>query len=208
MKTGLLPLILLPVLLCALPARAQDQPTPPATPPPPAPAADSAPAAPAIDPAKAAEIRKLLDLSGTTKEMNMMLDQMISSFKSQNSDVPTEFWDRFKAEINVQGLEDKLMPLYDKYYTTDDLKALIAFYQTPAGQHMLSVTPKLMQESMQIGEDWGRSVGMKVNDEIEKERQKEAAPAAPSSAPSTSASAAPAPTTASPSAPAPAPASS
>ncbi|HEV3271391.1 MAG TPA: DUF2059 domain-containing protein [Candidatus Methylacidiphilales bacterium] len=158
---------LLPILTLLATARAQ---VPAAAPDSSAPAADAAPQP--VDPAKETEIRKLLELTGTVKMTSQMMDRMISSFKMQNSGVSAEFWERFKKEADIQGLVDKMVPIYAKYYSLDDLKAINAFYGTPLGQRMLATTPKIMQESMQIGQNWGRNVAMKLMAELQAEKEK------------------------------------
>jgi len=137
-------------------------------------------AAPAVDPAKVAEIRKLLELVGTVKMTHQMMNQMISTFRMQNNDVPSEFWDRFEKEMNLQDLIDKIIPVYAKYYSLDDLKAVNAFYQSPVGQRMLASTPQILQESMQIGQDWGRGVATRLMAELQEEKEKKNSNAAPS----------------------------
>jgi len=184
-------LIALTALLVCFTAQAQTpSPTAPASTPP---ATDSSQASSAayqsIDPAKAAEIRKMLELTGTVKLMKQVMNQMIDSFKTRNSHVSSEFWDRFESNLDTNDLVDKMIPLYDKYYTLDDLKAINAFYESPAGQRVLAVTPQIMHESMQIGQEWGRGVGAKIATELEKEKLKEAAAAPSSTSASTPASA-------------------
>ncbi|HEX4140735.1 MAG TPA: DUF2059 domain-containing protein [Candidatus Methylacidiphilales bacterium] len=131
----------------------------------------TAPAAP-IDPAKEAEIRKLLNTTGTVKLVNQMLQQMLGTFRDRASGLPPEFWDQLQKEMDPTKLVDKLIPVYDKYYTLEDLKAVNAFYQTPAGQHLLQVQPQILKESMGIGQQWGREAGMKAMLEIENYKQK------------------------------------
>ena len=159
-------------------------------------ASSSVTTTPAVDPAKEAEIRKLLELTGTVKMVNQMLDQMITNFKMHNSNVPPEFWDRFRQEIDINGLVDKIIPVYDKYYTMDDLKAVNAFYETPAGQKVIATNPLVMRESMVIGQNWGREVGFKIQTEMAEEKEKAAAAAAASTPASNAA-----PTPAAPSTP-------
>ena len=55
-----------------------------------------------------------------------------------------------------------MIPIYDKYYTEDDIKQLTDFYQTPIGKKVISNTPLIMQESMQAGQSWGQKIGEKV----------------------------------------------
>jgi len=46
-----------------------------------------------------------------------------------------------------------------------------AFYESPAGQRMLSTLPQLMQESMEIGQEWGEKVGRQAAQEAEQDPQ-------------------------------------
>jgi len=147
------------------------------------------PAAP-IDPAKEAEIRKLLLTTGTVKMVNMSLKQMLAAIRGQSSDLPPEFWDKLEKEMDPTKLVDKLIPVYAKYYSLEDLKAVNAFYQTPAGQHLLQAQPQILKESMGIGQAWGRAAGTKAMLEIENYKEhmstnSTSQPAAPSAAPST-----------------------
>ena len=57
----------------------------------------------------------------------------------------------------------------DKYYTLEDLKAVNAFYESAAGQKILSTLPQIMQGSIKIGEEWGRSLGKKAADEVQRD---------------------------------------
>jgi len=190
-------LCLLPVVVFLVAARAET------------PAATTAPAAPApavssasddisgpVDPAKEAEIRKLLELTGTVKMTSQILDQMIDRFKMQNGSVSSEFWDRFEKEMNIQELVDKVIPIYAKYYSLEDLKAINAFYGTPVGQKVLAAAPQIMMESMRIGQDWGKLVANRLLTELKEEKEKESAPtpaATPVATPAPTSSTAPAP---------------
>lgn len=155
---------------------------PPSPAPAPAPAPSSAPSAPTsfgdatsaapIDPAKKAEIRKLLDLTGTVKLVDQMKKQMFAAFRERAKMLPDEFWTRLDKDMDAQQLVTKLMPIYDKYYSLDDLKAVNAFYQTPAGQHLLQSQPLILKDSMAIGQEWGREAGMKVMLEMQNYEQR------------------------------------
>ncbi|NET41960.1 DUF2059 domain-containing protein [Okeania sp. SIO2B3] len=48
-----------------------------------------------------------------------------------------------------QIVEEVYYPIYDKYFTEEDLQALIEFYQTPTGRKTIEVMAQLFQESMQ-----------------------------------------------------------
>lgn len=122
-----------------------------------------------VSPEKRKEIEKLLRLTGMERLIGQMEIQMIASLKAQIPQVPELFWTKFQQKMNTQELIEKIIPIYDKYYTTEDLKAVNAFYETPAGQKLLSTLPQAMQEAMKVGQEWGEKVGKQAAEEAEQE---------------------------------------
>lgn len=143
--------------------------------------ADSPAAAPTatakIDPAKAADIQRLMEVAGTRK----MVDQMMASMQTTTLRPTLEkalppgpyrarlidlFFERLKAKMDSQQFIDMAAAAYDKYLTDEDIKALIAFYQTPLGQKTLTILPQmsaeLQQEGFRVGEQAGRDAMTEV----------------------------------------------
>lgn len=50
-------------------------------------------------------------------------------------------------------LERVYYPVYDQYFTEEDLQGLIDFYQTPVGAKLVSVTPELVQTTTQLSSE-------------------------------------------------------
>lgn len=121
---------------------------------------------------KRKEVEKMLRLTGMEKLMDQMKTQMISALKAQMKEVPEEFWKKFQEKMDTRELLEKLIPLYDKYYTIEDLKAVNAFYESSAGQKVLSSLPQIMQESMKVGQEWGAKIGKQAAEEAEQELKK------------------------------------
>jgi hypothetical protein len=40
-----------------------------------------------------------------------------------------------------------MYPIYDKYFSSDDLKELVAFYKSPIGEKFVKLMPQIYQES-------------------------------------------------------------
>jgi len=58
-------------------------------------------------------------------------------------------YDLLREKVDfVKVVEDISGPVYDKYFTVDELAALVAFYKTPTGKRVLEVSPKLYGEFM------------------------------------------------------------
>lgn len=123
------------------------------------------PAAPAANdstPQKLDDIRKLLDLSGTPAMAKTVFDQMMGQFRMSMPNVPQDVWNELATEITPQSFTDLIIPIYDRNLTHDDVKGLIAFYESPVGKKFVSVQPAIAQQSMAAGQQWGQQVAQKV----------------------------------------------
>jgi hypothetical protein len=60
------------------------------------------------------------------------------------------FLDKAMNLFTVDEMIDDMAAIYQRHFTRDDVNAYIAFYSTPAGQHLLQITPVIMQEYMPI----------------------------------------------------------
>lgn len=55
----------------------------------------------------------------------------------------------FTERLDYNELVKELYcPLYDKYFTTEELRDIVAFYKTPTGKKTILVMPQLFRESM------------------------------------------------------------
>jgi uncharacterized protein len=144
--------------------------TPPASANPPAkPAPVAQTAEKKVDPSKEADIRKLLELTGATTSMELTMQNMEKNIKPMlaNSLPPgdyrdklvTLFFERFHSKMDMQKLLDLAVPIYDKYYSAEDIQGLIQFYQTPLGQKTVKALPSLMGELTEAGQKMGQDAG-------------------------------------------------
>ncbi|NEW84922.1 MAG: DUF2059 domain-containing protein, partial [Mariniphaga sp.] len=56
----------------------------------------------------------------------------------------------------------QLIPVYKKHFTQDDVKAIIAFYESPAGNKLAEKTPLIAVEAMQSSQAWGMGLFGKI----------------------------------------------
>jgi hypothetical protein len=122
--------------------------------------------------AKQQDIPKLMELTGAAKVGQQIAAQMIPMFKQGNPQVPQKFWDDVMKEFDAKSMIDLVVPIYDKHLTHDDVKGLIAFYQSPLGRKMTSVMPQIAQESMQVGQQWGMQIAQRVQKRLEEQKKK------------------------------------
>ena len=119
-----------------------------------------------IDSGRAAHVKELLELTGSAKLGIQMINSLMSTFKQQNPDVPAEFWDGFKKEVNTSDVINLIIPIYTKYYSDDDILQLIQFYKTPLGQKVIEKLPLITRDSYSAGAAWGKQLAEKLIEDL------------------------------------------
>jgi hypothetical protein len=177
----------------------------PAAPPSTAPAAAASTAIPADQQPTKEQLTKLFELmrikqqiSSMTKMMPaMMRQQMQAHVKEMQKNHPelaamTE--EQQQASMNVESkFMEKVVDLYtsdemiadmegiyQKHLTRSDVDGIIAFYSSPAGQHMVDMAPVIMQEYVPLMMQRTQERIKPLMDEMSKEMEQIAKPAAPS----------------------------
>lgn len=111
------------------------------------------------------DILKMLDLNGSTQVYDVMYNQMLLQMKMGNASVPDSVWALMKTEVfdeKVRTLTQQIVLVYKKHFTHDDVKGLIAFYDSDLGKKMANKTPLVTQESMMLGQQWGMGLNMAI----------------------------------------------
>lgn len=67
---------------------------------------------------------------------------------------------------SMAELIDEVIPIYEKYFTHEEILELTAFHETPIGRKSIEVMPQLMVESMQAGQQWAMTAMPKVQEKV------------------------------------------
>lgn len=130
-----------------------------------------------IDPAKKADIQRLLELVGTKALMKASMDSMANTIRPlmTNSLPPGEyreklvdlFFVKFQSLADAAHfLDSSAVPIYDKHFSDDEIRGLIKFYETPLGQKAVSALPQISNELREAGKAWGEQVGRQAMLEV------------------------------------------
>ena len=109
---------------------------------------------------KLADIRKLMALTGGDKMADQMFDQMAQSLKASGGS--DRMLQEFRKEFDFKKLMDIAVEAYDKNLSDEDVRALITFYESPAGQRMLQAMPKIVGDMMTRSMEMTRDMADKV----------------------------------------------
>ncbi len=108
------------------------------------------------------DILKLMEMTGSQKMVEQVFNQMSLTYKKKYPGIPDEYWENMEEKLKTDELLNLIIPIYEKYYSHEEIKQLIEFYQTPLGQKTIEVMPQVMQESMMAGQKWGAETGRKI----------------------------------------------
>lgn len=111
------------------------------------------------------DITKMLELNGSAKTYDMVFEQVVMQMNAGMSGIPDSAWPKVKTEVfdaQVKSLNQKLIPIYQKHFTQQEIKAIIAFYQTEAGKSLAEKTPVVTQESMMLAQQWGMGLSTAI----------------------------------------------
>ncbi len=132
-----------------------------------------------LTPAKRSDIQRLMTVTNsavTAKQFaaasSQQLFKVFKIAKPEISDrtlgiIEQELMGLFSEKISASGgLFDQVIPIYSKYFTHQEIRDLLAFYETPIGKKTISVMPQLINESMISGQKWGDSLGPEIKDRV------------------------------------------
>ncbi len=89
---------------------------------------------------------------------NKLTPAQQKALEADQSKIAVSMFKRFREKVvgvinYAELLEQISLELYDKYFTEDELKDIVAFYKTPTGKKSIQVMPKLVADVMQKSND-------------------------------------------------------
>ena len=108
---------------------------------------------------KEGDIRKLLQLLGGTAAVK---EEFVAGMKFQWPDKDASFWDELITDEDLKGLEDLMIPVYDKEFTHEEIQQWLAFYDTPLGKKLAAKTQVINKGLLGARLAWMMKIGMKI----------------------------------------------
>src|SRR5260370_41950215 len=66
------------------------------------------------------------------------------------------FAEKCRTKLNADTFVDRVVPIYDKYFSDEDIQGLLKFYGTPLGQRAIKALPQITRESQAVGIELGK----------------------------------------------------
>ncbi len=139
-----------------------------------------------IDPAKEADIRRLMELTGRSMKasdiVQHIMPQIRASMAQLEKSQPPESVERMhrfqermmqrmatRMDQQQAKIWNSLVPVYAKLFTHQQIKDTIQFYESPAGRRWLEVMPQIVQESMAVSMQFAQDFYKEVMEELKNE---------------------------------------
>ena len=138
-------------------------------------------APPEIDPAKEADIRRLVNLTLGEETIQNISQQMLKYSGGQlkrdleqhfQPELAGKIMDAYGKEVSEWlsvELKHIAIPLYDKYFTHEEIRSLVQFYESPAGRRFVEVQPQLTGDTMASLSQRVGEISRQAFQEVEKE---------------------------------------
>jgi hypothetical protein len=113
-------------------------------------------------------IQRLLTMMGADKLRDALMDQLVDGIKKslptigqdeKSSKMSARLMELLREEFKKTDFASITVDMYDKYFTSDEIKALIQFYSSPVGQKTIQMLPAITQESARRGMELGQAAG-------------------------------------------------
>jgi len=96
-------------------------------------------------------IKKCIFLDNYEKQMFFFIEWCGKTYN-----VPEDRFEDLKKKYTIDDYIDRLVPIIDKYFTIDDLKASIKFYSSEAGKKILNY--HFLQDTGKVGKEMGEDI--------------------------------------------------
>ena len=118
------------------------------------------------------DIRQLFAVMGLNKLGEQMWEQINERLTNLNPQIPDSLWQEidkeFRVEFSSGRFGEMLLPIYKKYFSSNEIKQLITFYESPLGKKFIDVGPQLMGDAMAAGSERGREIVKRIQDKLKK----------------------------------------
>lgn len=116
-----------------------------------------------------AAIDKFLEVSGSKETMKAQFPVLMNTLKNMLPNIPEDVFAKIEAkyrELFFNRMVELIAPIYNRYFTLEELKNYIAFYETDLGRKIAKVSPTLINNLFKVGEQAGAFIMQSVIAEL------------------------------------------
>lgn len=140
-----------------------------------------------LTPEKRQDVARFLELSGNKALAQQMLQayvkQSMGLVKKLRPDIPAASLPAVERELQgfiaekfngAGGLFEQLVPVYARHFTHDEIRQLLAFYESPTGRKAVAVLPQVLREGSDTAQRMGLGLIPEINRRVNEALAREA----------------------------------
>ncbi|MBF1386518.1 DUF2059 domain-containing protein [Prevotella aurantiaca] len=117
-------------------------------------------------------VDKFMEVSGSKTTLKAQFPLIMNNFRIMLEGISDDVFAKIEAKFQVVFLKravELYAPFYERYYTLEDIKGLIAFYETELGRKVARTTPSLSTDLYKAGEQLGIMVLKSIVEDLRTE---------------------------------------
>lgn len=99
------------------------------------------------------DVMKIIEMNGSNAQMKLAKDQILKMIAPEKQ---AAFLVEFDATL--PAFYEKMAKVYMETYTKEDVKAMMAFYDSPVGKKMAAKAGELAEKSQAAAQEWGQAL--------------------------------------------------
>lgn len=141
-----------------------------------------------LSPARKADIVRLMEASGHKSMARQLIEQYarqsMGMVKKLRSDIPAEAMPAVERDLHALllekmdapgGLFEQLAPVYAKRFSEEEVRELLAFYESPLGRKAVGSLPAMTREATETAQRLGIGLLPELNRRVNETLKREAA---------------------------------
>lgn len=113
-------------------------------------------------------------IAGVVEQSKLLYLQQNPMLQNDLNEIAAQM--RKELEPRFVEITNEVAREYATHFTEQELKDILAFYQSPAGKKMLEEQPKVVNNSMRFAQDWANKLSTEVTAKMREELKKRGHP--------------------------------
>ena len=114
------------------------------------------------------DILALLEATNALQTARQICAPIIVALAEAHPGVPMEIWRELVDSMDDSEFVNLMVEVHKRHYTREEVRALLAFYQSEVGKRVVAKMPAIIADSQRVGVEWGQRIAEKFIEEVRK----------------------------------------
>jgi hypothetical protein len=114
------------------------------------------------------DVKRLVEATGVVDRELKSVEPLLARMKQQMPNIPEKVWKdvevEFRKVFTRETIIDMYAPIYSRHFEPDEVRRLLAFYNSPVGKKLVAETPTIEIEAFIDGMQRGTNIGEKIRE--------------------------------------------